>query len=119
MEADASVAREARAARNQALFRVVNEKMLELNTALSSMTETFVIACECADTGCTQMLTISPEQYAAVRREPRHFAVLRGHVLPEVEDVVGESGEYVVVEKRGEAGVVAEQTARLDEQSAT
>jgi hypothetical protein len=119
MEFDASAEREARAARNQALFRVVNEKMLELNTALSSMTDTFVIACECADTGCTQMITISPEQYAAVRREPRHFAVLRGHVLPDVEDVVGEFGEYVVVEKQGEAGVIAQQSAHLDEQSAT
>jgi hypothetical protein len=106
--------REARAARNQALFRAVNEKLRSLNDTFVTVSETFVIACECADTSCIEMLTIRPEDYEAVRAKPRQFFVLRGHVYPELEREVGEFDDYVVVEKFGEAGRVAEETASDD-----
>ena len=108
MDADSQHEREARAARNQSLFRSVNEKLKELNQAFQSVTRTFAIACECADTGCTEMLDISAEEYELVRSEPRHFAVLPGHVYPEVEAVVRERPTYVVVEKIGHAAEAAE-----------
>ena len=49
--------RDLRAARNQALFRVVNEKMRELNEAFSDVSETYAIACECADVSCVRLST--------------------------------------------------------------
>ena len=91
MDADSLNEREVRAARNQSLFRAVNEKIREMDEALSSLTETFVIACECADTTCIGALEIARDEYGAVRKEPRHFAVLTGHVYPEVEKVVRET----------------------------
>jgi hypothetical protein len=103
--------RELRAARNQTLFRAVNEQMKELNQAFASMTERFAIACECADTSCVEMLRIDPKAYEAVRANPRYFAVLPGHVHPDVERVVEEPDGYVVVEKVALAAKVAEQTA--------
>ena len=103
--------REVRAARNQSLFRAVNEKLRTLNVAFALVTETFTIACECADTDCFEMIEIHPHDYLAVRAEPRHFAVRPGHVYADVEVVVRESEEYVVVEKIGTAAEVAEALA--------
>jgi hypothetical protein len=100
--------REVRAARNQSLFRAVNERLRELNESFTSVTETVTIACECANTHCLEMIEIRPEDYVAVRGQPRHFAVLAGHVYPDVERIVKEFEHYVVVEKSGTAGEVAD-----------
>jgi hypothetical protein len=87
--------RELRAGRNQALFRAVNEQLEALHDGSARQT----IACECADVACTQIIEIDHEQYTTVRRNPRRFVVLPGHVYPEVESVVEERDGYVVVEK--------------------
>lgn len=100
--------REVRAARNQALFRVLNEKLKALNESFVSVTKTFTVACECADRNCIEMIELDPSEYLEVRSEPRHFVVLSAHVYPEVEHVVAEAGRYVVVEKTGTSGEVAE-----------
>ena len=107
--------REVRAARNQALFRAVNEQAKELNDAFASITGSFAIACECADTSCIETLDISPDEYEQVRANPRHFAVLPGHIYPDVEKVVRTSEEYVVVEKIAKAAEVAEFLAERTE----
>ena len=54
------------------------------------------------------MMELTRAEYEAVRSNPRTFAVLEGHELPEVEDVVGRTERYLVVEKSGdpEADVV-------------
>ena len=111
MDAESLNEREVRAGRNQSLFRAVNEKIREMEEAFSSVTETFVIACECADRTCIRTLEIARDEYVAVRKEPRHFAVLTGHVYPEVEKVVRETESYVIVEKNDVAGEIAEQLA--------
>jgi hypothetical protein len=100
--------REIRAARNQALFRAVNEQAKELNETFASLTGSFAIACECADTDCIETLKISPDEYEAVRANPRHFAVLPDHIYPEVEQVVRTSERYVVVEKMAKAAEIVE-----------
>jgi 5-bromo-4-chloroindolyl phosphate hydrolysis protein len=111
MHAEAQYERETRAPRNEALFRSVNDKMATLNQAFATVTKTFAIACECADATCLTMLEISPDAYRRVRENPRHFAVLRGHVYPDVETVVNETDGYVVVEKAALAGEVATELA--------
>lgn len=108
MESNDQQAREIRAARNQSLFRAVNERMRALNESFALVTDTFTIACECADTDCVEMLEIQPEDYLRLRTEPRHFAVLPGHVYADVENVIRETEQYVVVEKFGTASDVAE-----------
>jgi hypothetical protein len=100
--------REARAARNQATFRVVNEKMTALNEAWERIAGSYVIACECADMGCVATLEIREEEYELVRRHPNHFVVLPAHVYPDVEVVVDEHETYVTVGKIAKAGEVAE-----------
>jgi hypothetical protein len=107
MESTSGDEREIRAARNQSMFRQINERLTR-DDPLAELTGSHVIACECADATCVQTLSISHEQYQRIRSQPRHFAVLHGHVYPEVEIVVAEHRTHVVVEKAGEAAHIAE-----------
>lgn len=107
--------REVRAARNEALFRSLNEKIVELSKTFTIATETFTIACECADATCVGMLELAPQAYERIRANPRQFAVLPGHVYVDVEAVVSESSDYVVVEKTApNAALIAEEAAEAD-----
>jgi hypothetical protein len=99
--------REIRAARNQAMFRAINERLTR-DDPVAEITGSHMIACECADPTCVRTLAISATRYEEVRREPRRFAVLPEHVYLDVETVVSETRTYVVVEKLGQAGDVAE-----------
>jgi hypothetical protein len=101
--------RAVRAARNEALFRAVNDEMRELNEGLAAITDEYAIVCECADGGCTESLLIRRLDYYAVRENPRRFIVLRDHVVGDVEQVVSGLDGYVVVEKIGLAAAVAEE----------
>jgi hypothetical protein len=97
-------AREARLARNQALFRSINERVEEL-AETHGLTKAIGFVCECANPDCASgLIELDLNEYEEVRRDPRHFPVLADHVFPEVEDVVSDHGRYVVVEKIGVAG---------------
>jgi 5-bromo-4-chloroindolyl phosphate hydrolysis protein len=111
MEAGSQRDRELRAARNQALFRAVNEKLRELNDAFSDVSETYAIACECADVSCVGTLQIATREYVDVREHPSRFFVLKDHVFPEVERVVAQNDGYVVVEKNEDVSEITEATA--------
>lgn len=100
--------REVRAARNQSLFRAVNEKLRELNQAFSDVTETYAIACECADTTCVETLHVSMHEYLDVRAHSSRFVVLAGHVFPDVEQVVAKNDGYAIVEKNIDVSEITE-----------
>jgi hypothetical protein len=108
MEGNPMHEREVRAARNQSLFRAINEKLIDLSEAFAAFAGDFQIACECADTFCLASLTIAPEAYEEVRSQANRFVVLPGHIVPEVEKVVAEEDGYVVVEKIALAAEIAE-----------
>jgi hypothetical protein len=80
----------------------------EISEDVASLTGSFTIACECADTNCLEMIEISTDDYLAVRGEPRRFVVLPGHVIGDVETVLREGDTYAVVEKKETAAQVAE-----------
>ena len=93
-----------RAARNQSLYREVNERIEDLNKrfdAALSAGATWV--CECADTECSEPMELTTGEYGELRSHPNRFAVLPGHVLEKVEHVVDTQDGYVVVEKVGPA----------------
>jgi hypothetical protein len=66
--------------------------------------------CECAQLGCTDLLEASVHEYERVRAHGRRFLVVPGHERLEVEIVVETRPSYLVVEKRGQAGVTAAET---------
>lgn len=90
MESQTGEDRTERAARNQSMFREVNERLEGLAEAFQHLTETSSFACECADLGCMAMMDLRLSEYEAVRAHPNQFAVLPGHVYPDVEAVVAE-----------------------------
>jgi hypothetical protein len=67
--------------------------------------------CECADRTCVEKVALSLAEYEALRSEPRHFAVFPGpsHVVPDVENVVGKTERYWIVQKIGTAGALVEE----------
>ena len=114
MQSSESDARADRAARNEALFRRVNERLEEVNEAFEPLTDHSDFICECADAGCTERIQVRLSDYEAVRSVPTRFMVKPHHVLPHDERVLEEHDEYFVVEKIGHAG---ERARELDERT--
>jgi hypothetical protein len=54
------------------------------------------------------MLALSFHDYEQIRDHPRRFLVAPGHERLDVEVVVARQPNYLVVQKTGEAGAVAE-----------
>ncbi|MDX6480876.1 MAG: hypothetical protein QOG85_1386 [Gaiellaceae bacterium] len=106
--------RETRLARNETLFREVNEQIESAVGRLDrSDGHVYEFLCECSNSDCTLMLPLTIAEYEAVRSDPRQFIVAPGHDLPEIEAVVERNDEYQVVRKEGEAAeFVAERDPR-------
>lgn len=101
-----SEAREERLAKNEVLFRVLNENIQGIASTLGPGAP-FEFICECATSGCFERLSLTLEDYESVRVDGTHFLVAVGHEDIEVEQVVEVRDGYVVVEKDGVAGLVA------------
>jgi hypothetical protein len=97
-----------RIGRNEGLFREVNEAIQR--GLWPGEDETARFRCECALLECNAVVTLSMRDYERIRRHSRRFFVLDGHELPAAEDVVERGAGWVVVEKCGQAGAVAEST---------
>jgi hypothetical protein len=101
-----------RVARNEALFRAVNERIEATNEHFGVALERTGFVCECADEACMERVTLTLGKYEEVRRFPTRFIVTADHVCREYERVVEPVDGYVVVEKFGEAG---KEALKLDE----
>lgn len=99
---------EKRLALNEALFRETNERLEERVRLFVGEEELFGVICECASLECNERITLSKEEYAAVRADPAQFAVKPGHTITAVEEIVLRNDRYEVVRKRGVAADVAE-----------
>jgi len=110
----ASDFRQERAARNESLFREVNERIGTTATKLSPMFTEFI--CECADDSCFEHVSLTSEEYSSVRKMgPVYFILRPGHEDSDIERVVGgEADRYEVVEKQD---VAAEVATELDPRS--
>jgi hypothetical protein len=102
--------RGARAARNQSLFREINERVKELNDGFSMVLPVGEWICECADDTCVERIELSAQEYEAVRADGTHFIVSASdaHVFTDVERVTERNERYWVVEEFGTAGEVAD-----------
>lgn len=87
--------RDERVAANEARARAENEERGDWFQTHGRV----VFACECFRDDCPGMLSLSREQYEAVRAGPTTFAVQPGHVDEEVEEVAARYDAYWVTEK--------------------
>lgn len=91
--------RERRIGLNEAVFREANERIEDLNQTFATITDELVLVCECGDGKCVDKLSMSPADYEELRADPAHFAIVPGHDIPDVEQVVAEREGYHVVRK--------------------
>jgi hypothetical protein len=98
-----------RLAENESIFREVNEK-LRASHWPGEEHRPLAFRCECGQLGCNRMIELGAEQYERVRSHPTWFVLAPDHDVPAMETVVESHPGYVVVEKRDEAGRIAEET---------
>jgi hypothetical protein len=100
--------REERLARNEVLFRDLNERMKEIGATIAlEEPEALELFCECGRSDCVAKLTISTDAYERVRANPERFIVAVGHDAQEVEEVVEQHNGYWIVEKHEEEAQIA------------
>ena len=90
-----------RAARNQSLFREVNERVKDVNDGFHVFTDLNDWVCECANESCVERIELSAQEYEHIRKHGARFFVAPSseHVWPEVERIVERHPNYWIVEK--------------------
>jgi hypothetical protein len=92
----------ARQARNEALFREVNERIEQLGQGAQAWSPDGAVEffCECGEEGgCGQRVRMPLEVYERVRAQDDQFVVKPGHETPELERAVAWTDDYVIVDK--------------------
>lgn len=91
-----------RQARNEALFREVNERIASLGERAEAWSPDGSVdfLCECGEEGgCGQRVRVPVDVYHRVRSQDDRFVVRPGHETPEIEHAVEWAESYVVVDK--------------------
>ncbi len=91
-----------RAARNESVFRDVNER-IERGAEMHSIETPECFRCECDKEGCFEQVMMRPDEYRAVLERRYCFVTVPGHADARVERVAEERDGYWIVEKIGEA----------------
>ena len=102
-----------RLARNEALFREVNERIEEVDRRLGEIApddSPWEFVCECANEACFERLQLRPDEYEAVRANAAHFVIAPGHEYDVVERTISQNERFAVVEKRHDAADIAAYT---------
>jgi hypothetical protein len=104
-----------RAGESQSLFRDVNNRIKSLNELRSGWSTISEWVCECANEHCTERIEMTVDEYAELRSNPTHFAVVAddSHVVGDAERVVARHERYWVVEKLGDAAGSSARDSRV------
>ena len=102
-----SDARDERLAKNESLFRTLNENIASLAGTLGSETP-YEFICECASSDCFERIVLTRAEFERVRSDGARFLMAADHVDIQIELIVEQHENYVVVEKDGVAGLVAQ-----------
>ena len=105
--------REERLAKNEVLFRSVNEAIEQQAVRFGGMDE-YEFICECASRVCFERITLTLRQYEHIRADGTRFFVSPGHADVSLEQVIEQAPKYHVVQKDGAAGIVADLTDPRD-----
>jgi hypothetical protein len=97
----------ARIARNQGLFRAVNERIESLSARSGSDRERVEFLCECGRDACETRIWLTPREVESVHVESDRFALAPGHQTEEIERVVERNERYWVVDKLPHAEAIA------------
>jgi hypothetical protein len=104
-----------RQARNEALFREVNERIAQLGEQAQAWSPdgTVEFMCECGvEGGCGERVRVPLDVYERVRQQDDRFVVRPGHETLEIERAVAWTDDYVVVDKIPEVEPLVEDDPR-------
>ena len=96
-----------RAARNEVMFREANEKLGDKRRELDIEGRT-PFFCECGEPTCVELIRLPLEAYEHVRAHSSWFLIADDHPAQDAR-VVETHDDYVIVEKVGVAGRIAEE----------
>src|SRR5438552_16212148 len=91
-------------ARNEELFRNVNEQIEAISQTIERDDPLMEYLCECDRQDCYEKIKATRAEYESVRSDPTHFIVSLGHQDPSVERVLASNDRFLSVEKLGAAG---------------
>ena len=100
-----------RLARNEILFREINERLDEMSVSWSKTTD---YLCECSEMSCTKIVELTSDEYERIRSRATVFVVAPGHETHEVEKVIERHDGYLLVEKVVAVEEIIEQDPRSD-----
>jgi hypothetical protein len=86
-------------AKNETAARDINEQIEAAHDGSPPGRHVRIVR-ECGHATCERVVAITPDEYPHLRSDPRRFAVVREHVIADVERVLSEADRYVVVTKR-------------------
>jgi hypothetical protein len=102
--------RERSKARNEELFRNVNEQIEALSQTVERHDPLMEYLCECDRQDCYDKVKATRAEYESVRADPTHFIVCLGHQDRSLERVFASNDRFLVVEKLGAAARDAHET---------
>jgi hypothetical protein len=102
--------REARLAKNETLFRGVNEKVREVRGDTVGAESLIQFICECGRGDCVEQVQLTLVEYEHVRSEPEYFLLKPGHELLDIEFVTERNDRFLVVRKQEEEAQIARET---------
>ena len=86
-----------KAARNQALFREVNERIEHLAEG-ADVDGNLGFICECGNPDCAEHIELTHAEYAYVRADASRFALAVGHANLATESIAEQNERFLVVE---------------------
>jgi hypothetical protein len=96
--------REERIAKNEVIFREVNERVREV---VPSENGGIDFVCECGYEDCVEQITLTTAEYERVRDDPVQFFVKPGHAIRDVEEIMEENDRFLLVRKHVEEQEIA------------
>ena len=102
--------RERRIAENESRFREINERLEADLRRIPDDGEAAEFVCECGNASCADPVPLTIAEYERVRQDPLSFAVVPGHQIDDVEDVLFAGERYVVVRKQPPTAPLVERT---------
>jgi hypothetical protein len=90
--------RERRIGLNEATFREINERIEDV-AAKFELGERLDLICECGNASCASRIEISHKDYERLRSDATTFAIVSGHAILDVEEIVERHKTYEVVRK--------------------
>ena len=100
-----------RIAKNEALFRDVNERVKEIDQAhgIPSGDNAWDFLCECGNADCIERISLTLAEYEHVRSDPTLFALMPVHEEPEVERAIERTDRFVIAKKKPGERAIAKQ----------